>query len=136
MRRIPITAACVAAGASLLVAFPSPAHATAQACITTYVPPGTVCNTTYGSGARVDQIDAVRNAKWVVVNPGADASVLDGRNHSRVKWFQHQERRGDYPLRVWFRFYPRRIFACGDVTSVAWYESGGPKGGYVNVTLC
>jgi hypothetical protein len=116
--------------------FAGVAHADAQSC--TRVGAGAVCNTTKGSGAYVREIWAIRDKplSTSIMNPSADASVLDGRNNAHVKWFQHKSRTGSDVGRSWLIFYPQRTFACGDLTSVRFYENNVPQGGYANVRLC
>jgi hypothetical protein len=133
-RKRLITAAAVGVVASATVLAPGAAYATAQSCTRAGI--GAVCNTTYGSGARVDEIWAIRDKGFSIMNPSADASVLDGRNQAHVKWFQHKSRTGSDVGRSWLIFYPARTFACGDVTSVRFYENNVPQGGFANVRLC
>ena len=114
----------------------SPASAAAQKC--TSAPYGYVCNSTYGSGAWVPQITAVRGKASgdLICNYSAHISVLDGRNHANVKFRQTFRNSGCTVGRAWFNSYPARHFSCGDVTSVAWFEDGRQEGGYANVKLC
>jgi hypothetical protein len=128
---LPLAALLAALATALL---PNSAFADAQSCARTGI--GSVCNTTKGSGAYVREIWAIRDKGWNIMNPSADASVLDGRNNAHVKWFQHKARTGSDVGRSWLIFYPQRTFSCGDLTSVRFYENGVPQGGYANVRLC
>lgn len=134
MKKLAAVGVALAAGLAASVTVATPAHADAQSCARAGV--GSVCNTTKGSGAYVREIWAIRDKGWSIMNPSADASVLDGRDNSRVKWFQHKSRTGSDIGRSWLIFYPQRTFSCGDVTSVRFYENGTPQGGYANVRLC
>jgi hypothetical protein len=100
---------------------------------------GTVCNVTNGFGRYVGYIGATRNKfSWsYICDYSADISVLDGRNHARVKFFRHVgPHNGCTALRAWFRVDVGRYFANGDVTSVRWYEEGlGGTPQYANVTI-
>lgn len=128
--------------AALLLAFvgmgvaAQPASAYAQGC--TAAPWGYVCNTTYGSGAYVPQVTAIRTkiSGELICNYSADVSVLDGRNQAHVKWYQHFSHGGCSAGRAWFNAYPIRTFPCGDVTSVAFFENGARQGGYATIRLC
>ena len=116
-----------------VVASATGASASAEGC--TWAPSGYVCNYTYGSGAYVDRIAAIRGRTGsLICNYSADASVQDP--WGRVVWYGHQSHAGCTPLRAYFNFYPRRTFHCGYVTSVAWFESGVRQGGYANISLC
>jgi len=119
-----------------VIAMATPALAYANRC--TPAPYGYVCNTTYGNGAYVPQVTAVRGKASgdLICNYSADISVLDGRNQSRVKYYKHFSYGGCSVGRAWFNAYPVRTFACGDVVSVAWFEDGKREGGYANVRLC
>ena len=111
------------------------ASATAQGC--TFAPGGYICNTTQGSGGRVDQVVAIRGrsiATGMICNYSADVSVQDP--YGRPVWFGHKSHIGCYPYRATLTFPVHRTFPCGYVTSVAWYESGVQQGGYANVNLC
>jgi hypothetical protein len=125
-------AVAVAAIFSILLTSASPASATAQQCAAF----SATCNTTYGSGARVDKVVAIHDFPWRICNYGADVSVLDGRNHAHVKWFKHITVNSCVPLRAYITFTINRTFSCGDVTSVLFYSGSDPTGGYANVRLC
>jgi hypothetical protein len=129
-----IAAILLALTGSLAIA--TPALAFAQKC--TWAPYGLVCNSTYGNGDYVAQISAIRdkaNAE-MICNYSAHISVLDGRNTANVKYFRSFYHAGCTPGRAYFNTYPQRHFACGDITSVAWWENGVRQGGYANVRLC
>jgi hypothetical protein len=129
-----VVGATVVAVLALLL-LPSPAFADAQSCARVGLR-GSVCNTTKGGGAYVREVWAIRDKPWEINNPGADVSVLDGRNHAHVKWFQHRSTKSSDVGRSWLIFYPRRTFTCGDLTSVQFYENGSAQGGVANVRLC
>lgn len=131
MRRLFTFSAVVVLMFSTMVVVAPAAFATAQSC--TSAPRGYVCNTTYGSGARVDRVAAIR-AQPQTCNYSADMSVLDP--WGRVKHFQHKSFGGCSYVRSWIWFDVYRTFRCGDETSVRWYENGVPQGGYANVVLC
>jgi hypothetical protein len=132
--RLLIVLTALAVAMTTLLSVSTDASASAEGC--TWAPSGGVCNYTYGSGARVDEINAIRDRvnNQLICNYSADASVEDA--YGRVVWFQHQSHTGCTPARAYFRFYPKRTFVCGYVTAVAWYESGVQQGGYANVNLC
>ena len=135
MKRIWQLVVVVAAALLASLVAPNPAFADAQSCARIGLT-GSVCNTTKGGGAFVREIWAIRDKTWEINNPGADASVLDGRNHAHVKWFQHKSTKSSDVGRAWLIFYPGRTFACGDLTSVQFYENGSAQGGVANVRLC
>jgi hypothetical protein len=111
------------------------ASATAQGC--TLAPSGYVCNTTYGSGARVDKVVAIRSrsvSAGFICNYSADVSVQDP--WGRSVWYRHLSHEGCTALRATLTFPVNRTFYCGYVTSVAWFESGVRQGGYANINLC
>ena len=113
----------------------SSASASAQGC--TFAPSGDVCNHTYGSGAKVDTVVAIRDrapSSGFICNYSADVSVQDP--WGRPIYYQHLSHSGCYPGRATLTFQVHRTFYCGYVTSVAWFESGVRQGGYANVNLC
>lgn len=107
------------------------ASATAEGC--TSAPSGYVCNNTKGDKARVDSIYVIRGRSGLVCNWGADASVL--APGGRVKWFRHYNHIGCTPGRAYIKFDVNKTFNCGDETSIRFYESGVPQGGYAIVKL-
>lgn len=138
LRRILAAAAVVLGVLTVMVFGATVASATAKSC--TQHTWGRVCNTTYGSGARVDHVLASRD-KYFIKDPyicdySADISVLDGRNRAHVKYFAHPSHVGcifgDY---AGLDQAVHRVFACGDVVSVRWYDRDGASG-YANRTLC
>ena len=118
------------AGSSVLT-LPTIASASAEGC--TSAPSGYVCNNTKGDKARVNSVYAIRSRNGLICNWGVDVSVL--APGGRVKWFRHFDHIGCTPVRAYVKLNVNKTFSCGDETSVRFYESGAPQGGFANVKL-